>query len=221
MTLAVLISGGLDSAILLRESLTLHAPVHPLYVRCGLFWETAELNHLQRLLTALRQPALKPLQILDLPVADIYGFHWSITGENVPDAESADAAVFLPGRNVMLLAKAMLWCHRNRIPALALGLLSSNPFPDSAAEFFQAFQDAVNQAIEGSVEVVRPYAGLHKAEVMHRARHLPLELTFSCIRPVAGQHCGRCNKCAERRRAFAEAGLTDATHYHREDACTA
>ena len=34
---------------------------------------------------------------------------------------------------------------------------------------------------------------------MALGRGLPLELTFSCIAPVAGQHCGRCNKCAERR----------------------
>jgi 7-cyano-7-deazaguanine synthase len=38
-------------------------------------------------------------------------------------------------------------------------------------------------------------------------------LTFSCMRPVDGKHCGTCNKCAERRRAFASAGLSDPTEY--------
>ena len=37
--LAVLVSGGLDSAILLGESLHAHDGMHPLYVRCGLAWE--------------------------------------------------------------------------------------------------------------------------------------------------------------------------------------
>jgi 7-cyano-7-deazaguanine synthase len=46
---------------------------------------------------------------------------------------------------------------------------------------------------------------------------LPLELTFSCLRPVGGLHCGRCNKCAERRRGFAEAGLPDPTQYANAD----
>ena len=97
--------------------------------------------------------------------------------------------------------------------AVALATLGSNPFPDATPAFFDGYQDVVNRAIRGSVRILRPYAGLSKAEVMHRGRGLPLELTFSCIRPEAGRHCGACNKCEERRVAFAEAGLEDRTDY--------
>lgn len=100
---AVLVSGGLDSAILLGEIVRECAAVHPLYVRHGLYWEADELRHLGRFLDAIHRPALRPLQVLEMPVADLYGAHWSITGRNVPDADSPDAAVFLPGRNVLLL----------------------------------------------------------------------------------------------------------------------
>src|SRR5438067_822862 len=93
-SLAVLVSGGLDSAILLGESLLQHAAVHPLYVRCGLYWEMAELDHLRRFLAAVARPSLQPLHLLDMPVRDLYGAHWSVTGENVPAAETPDAAVF-------------------------------------------------------------------------------------------------------------------------------
>jgi 7-cyano-7-deazaguanine synthase len=211
--LAVLVSGGLDSSILLGESLSRHARVHPLYVRQGLYWETTELRCLQRFLQALRQPALRPLTVLDLPVADLYGDHWSVHGQGVPNADSPDAAVFLPGRNVLLLAKALLWCHLHGIPALALAPLKSNPFPDATPAFFTAFQDVVNLAVGGRVQVQRPYLSLGKTAVLHRGRQFPLGLTFSCIRPVEGKHCGCCNKCAERRRAFADAGLPDPTEY--------
>jgi 7-cyano-7-deazaguanine synthase len=218
---AVLISGGVDSAILLAEALTKHPAVHPLYVRTGLYWETVELRHLRRFLKAIRRPALQPLQVLELPVQDLYGDHWSITGRDVPDGDSPDEAVFLPGRNVLLLAKTLLWCHLHDVPAVALALLGSNPFPDATPDFFTHYQRTVNQAVGGAVEVCRPYAGLSKAAVLHRGRGLPLELTFSCIRPVNGKHCGSCNKCAERRRGFAEAGMPDATVYHMEDgSCT-
>jgi 7-cyano-7-deazaguanine synthase len=61
------------------------------------------------------------------------------------------------------------------------------------------------------VRILRPYAGLDKTEVMRRGRGLPLGLTFSCLRPAHGRHCGRCNKCRERREAFADAGLRDPT----------
>jgi 7-cyano-7-deazaguanine synthase len=219
--LAVLLSGGLDSAILLGEALTNHVAVHPLYVRSGLYWETAELTACRRFLEAVHRPSLQPLQVLDLPVADLYGPHWSITGRDVPDGDSPDEAVFLPGRNVLLLAKTMLWCHLHGVPALALAILGANPFPDATPAFFTGFQNAVNQAVDGAVEVRRPYAGLSKVEVLRRGAGLPLALTFSCIRPVAGRHCGRCNKCAERRRAFRDAGLTDATAYAAEGTCIA
>ncbi len=211
--LAVLASGGLDSAILLGEALRTHEAVHPLYVRHGLHWEPAELQHLRRFLDAVQCQALRPLHVLEMPVADLYAAHWSITGRDVPDAESPDEAVFLPGRNVLLLAKAILWCHLRDVPAVALAPLESNPFPDATAEFFDGYQDLVNRAVGGVVRVLRPYAGLHKTAVMRRGQGLPLELTFSCIRPVGGRHCGRCNKCAERRRAFVDAGLLDRTEY--------
>src|SRR5215470_9334525 len=98
-TLAVLISGGLDSAILLGDALRHHARVTPIYMRCGLRWETIEKSYLDLYLAALRSPALAPLVTLDQPIADVYGAHWSITGKDVPDAASPDEAVFLPGRN--------------------------------------------------------------------------------------------------------------------------
>jgi 7-cyano-7-deazaguanine synthase len=219
--LAVLISGGVDSAVLLGESLRQLPAVQPLYVRTGLSWETTELEHLQRFMQAVAAPALRPLHILDLPVTDLYGRHWSLTGEEVPDAASPDEAVFLPGRNVLLLAKTLLWCHLHRVPALALAVLAGNPFPDATPAFFAAYAGAVNQAVGGAVRVLRPYAALSKTQVLERGRHLPLERTFSCIHPIAGRHCGACNKCAERRRAFAAAGLADRTVYHSEGPCTA
>jgi 7-cyano-7-deazaguanine synthase len=215
-TLAILISGGLDSAILLGEVLPLHQTVYPLFVRCGRYWEEAELNHLRHFLEAVRSPALRPLHILDRPVTDVYGSHWSLSGRNVPDGDSADEAVFVPGRNVLLRAKALLWCHLNRVKAVALATLASNPFPDASPAFCDAYQRVVSLAVEGIVEVRRPYAALSKTQVMHRGRDLPLHLTFPCIRPAAGKHCGRCNNCAERRRAFANAGWSNPTEYDPE-----
>jgi 7-cyano-7-deazaguanine synthase len=107
------------------------------------------------------------------------------------------------------------------VPALALAILAGNPFPDATPAFFAAYAGAVNQAVGGAVRVLRPYAELTKVQVLQRGRDLPLERTFSCIHPIAARHCGACNKCAERRRAFAAAGLADRTVYHSEGPCTA
>jgi 7-cyano-7-deazaguanine synthase len=211
--LAVLVSGGIDSAVLLAEAVRAYPAVHPLFVRTGLIWETAELDHLHRFLTAIASPALRPLRILEEPVAELYGRHWSLTGVGVPAAGTPDELVYLPGRNVLLLAKSLLWCHLHGVPEVAMAPLAANPFPDATPEFFRDFTAAVNRAVEGRVRVLRPYAHLHKPELLRRARGVPLEHTFSCIRPANGRHCGRCSKCYERRTGFRDAGIDDPTEY--------
>jgi 7-cyano-7-deazaguanine synthase len=218
---AVLVSGGLDSAILLGELLRSPGAVWPLYVRCGLYWEPAEFAQLQRYLSAVATPPLRPLHFLEMPVRDVYPDHWSLSGRAVPGADTPDDAVYLPGRNVLLLSKALLWCHLQGVGEIALAPLQSNPFPDATPAFFANFEAVVNRAVGGGVRVRLPYLGLHKIDVMRRGAGLPLELTFSCIRPVNGRHCGVCNKCAERRKAFADAHQADRTPYHQENPCTA
>lgn len=215
--LAVLVSGGLDSAVLLAEAAAAYPAVHPIYVRAGSVWEDVEFEYLSRFLSAVRSPALKPCVVVAQPVADVYGGHWSMTGDGVPDDTTPDEDVYLPGRNVMLLAKPLLWCHLNGVPELATAPLAGNPFPDATPGFYQAFGRVVSEAVGGRVRVLRPYAdlGLHKVDVVRRGRAFPLRHTFSCIRPVAGRHCGACNKCGERRQGFAAAGVPDPTDYGR------
>lgn len=213
--LAVLVSGGLDSAVLLGEAVRVFPRVVPLYVRTGAVWEAVEHRHLLRFLTALRSPALTPPVTLELPVADVYGSHWSLNGAGVPDESTPDEAVYLPGRNVILLSKALLWCHLNGVPEVATAPLAANPFPDATDEFYDGFAEVVSKAVGGRVRVLRPYAalGLHKVDVVRRGAGMPLEHTFSCIRPFGELHCGRCNKCAERQHGFRAAGMPDPTVY--------
>jgi 7-cyano-7-deazaguanine synthase len=210
---AVLISGGLDSAILCVELLGDYARVHPLYIRGGLRWEAVELAAARAFLTEIGHPRLERLTVLDEPIRDVYGQHWSTGGRGVPGSETSDDAVYLPGRNVLLTVKASVWCRLRDVGALALGCLGSNPFPDSTPTFFDDLQSVLSRAMSGSPRLIRPFDRLHKKEVVLRGKHLPLHLTFSCIAPVDGLHCGECNKCAERRMGFQKAGVRDQTRY--------
>ena len=215
--LAVLVSGGLDSAVLVAEAARVYPAVFPIYVRFGLLWEEVERHYLDRFLDAVRTPSLRPLEVLDQPVDDVYGSHWSVTGHDAPEAEAPHDADFLPGRNVLLLAKPLLWCHLKDVPEIATAPLGSNPFPDATPAFYDGFAAIVNQAVGGRVRVLRPYAALTKVDVLHRGRDLPLEQTFSCIRPAGLLPCGRCIKCGERKKVFADAGMNDPTEYANPD----
>ena len=169
--------------------------------------------HLRRFLATLAQSGLRQLVVLDLPVGPLYDAHWSVSGVDVPDDGSSDNAVYLPGRNLLLLAQPSVWCALHDIHTVALGTLKGNPFPDSTREFFDELGALVQRAMGHSLRVLTPYADLTKAQVLERGSGLALEHTFSCIDPRDGRHCGHCNKCAERRRAFAESSLEDVTHY--------
>ena len=211
----VLLSGGLDSAVLLGLALEHGHHVVPFYVRAGCIWEERELEAVRQLLAALARSNLEELVVLDMPLADLYEDHWSISGRDVPDDHTDDDAVFLLGRNPLLLIKPVLWCQLHGVPQLALATLAGNPFDDAAPEFFTRFQEMISQATRASIGVVRPFERMTKREVMLAGRQLPLELTFSCLAPVGGLHCGRCNKCAERARAFGQLGVADPTRYAR------
>jgi 7-cyano-7-deazaguanine synthase len=212
--LVVLTSGGVDSAILVADQAAQGHVVHPLHLRFGLAWEQVEEAYLRRFLDAIAdRQRIRPLTVLELPIADVYGAHWSVSGADTPDETTPDEAVYLPGRNLLLLAKTTVWCALHGVATIALGTLRANPFADSTPEFLSGLAGLASLALSHRLAVVQPFAQLTKAEVLARGRHLPLEHTLSCVAPVGDLHCQTCNKCAERRKAFAEAGIEDRTRY--------
>ncbi|MBW3661258.1 MAG: 7-cyano-7-deazaguanine synthase [Gemmatimonadetes bacterium] len=217
----VLISGGLDSAVALAETARDRGPVVPVYVRSGLVWEPAEMYWTDRFLQTMPEDFVEPLVVLDLPVADLYGDHWSVTGEAAPGADTPDEAVYLPGRNLLLLSKVGVLAVARGCQSIVSGSLADNPFPDGRRVFFDAMGEAIGLALglERALPIETPLAGLGKAEVIRRGAHWRLDLTFSCVDPTSDhRHCGVCNKCAERRRGFGEAGVSDPTMYAMEPA---
>jgi 7-cyano-7-deazaguanine synthase len=212
-TIGVLFSGGLDSSILLAHLLGQGHTIRPFYVRSRLVWEALELAACRQFLQALRCDRLQDLVTLELPLDDLYDGHWSVTGRNTPDATSPDTSVYMPGRNALLIIKAAVWCQLHGIPTLALAPLGTNPFADATAAFFTSFETALNQGVAEPLRIVRPFADTTKRQVMALGSRFPLHLTFSCISPRNGLHCGTCNKCAERRMAFEVLDSPDPTRY--------
>lgn len=214
-SVCALVSGGLDSCVMLAALARRYRKVYPVFIRQGLVWEAAELAHLRKFLRAAEIPHVQSLTVLDLAVRDLYGAHWSTTGRKVPGPKTQDEAVYLPGRNLLLLSKAVVFCALHQIDTIAIGSLGHNPFPDATPKFFRDFARAAGEALDFRVNIIAPFRSLTKEQVVRRGHRLglPLHLSFSCIAPRRGLHCGRCNKCAERRRAFPVAHVADGTKY--------
>jgi 7-cyano-7-deazaguanine synthase len=144
--IGVLASGGLDSSILVGQLLGQGRRVQPFYIRAGLVWEGSELPALRRYLRAIATEKLATPIVFNMPLADVYHGHWALTGEDIPDAESPDEAVFLPGRNALLILKAAIWCQLHGIEELALAPLGTSPFEDAGEAFLGDFQAALTAA---------------------------------------------------------------------------
>jgi 7-cyano-7-deazaguanine synthase len=214
----VLLSGGLDSAVLLAQEAR-RGRAYPLYIRVGLAWEASELRMIDRLLAApVFAGRVEPLLAMDFNMRDIYPpSHWAIAGKP-PAYDSADEEVYLPGRNLVLLTKAGVSALSHRAHRIVLGPLGGNPFPDATPAFFAAMSRALSLGLDHAISVEAPLLDRTKEDVIRlgNALQVPLELTLSCMNPVAGDpplHCGLCSKCRERRDAFAAAAGSDPTPY--------
>jgi 7-cyano-7-deazaguanine synthase len=224
MPTAVLLSGGLDSAVLVAEEAS-RSVVQPVYVSVGLAWEAAERAAVDRLLAApVFAGRLRPLVTLSVDMRDVYAAsHWAITGRP-PGYHTPDEDVYLPGRNIILLGKAGVFCAAAGIERLVMGTLGHNPFPDATPEFRAAMAHALSLGLAFELVVEAPYADVSKADVIRRGAALgvPFHLTLSCMNPAlvslpSGSsepvHCGVCSKCRERHDAFDELDMTDPTAY--------
>jgi 7-cyano-7-deazaguanine synthase len=243
-SVAVLLSGGLDSAVLLAEEAR-RVPavdVHPIYVSVGLAWESGERSAVERILSAAQLgPQIRALLSLSVDMSDVYpATHWARQGRP-PGYHTPDEDVYLHGRNIVLLAKAGIYCASAGIDRVVIGTLDHNPFPDATPAFRQAMASALSLGLAHALVIDAPYAHVGKADVIRRGTvlGLPLELTLSCMRggatggqtPVGADgstgvrppldeqagvrppHCGLCSKCRERHDAFLEAGAEDPTDY--------
>lgn len=219
MPSAVLLSGGLDSAVLLAEEAA-RGDVQPVYVSVGLAWESAERTAVEALLSSdALGTGLRPLASLSVDMRDVYpDTHWAVGGQP-PAFHTPDEDVYLPGRNVVLLGKAAVYCAAAHLDRLVIGTLAHNPFPDATPAFRTAMAEALSLGLAHPLQIDAPYADVSKAEVIRRGLSLgvPLDLTLSCMNPIHRArevvHCGLCSKCRERHHAFLEAGILDPTEY--------
>ena len=147
----------------------------------------------------------------------------SLTDERIQVAEANLAArevptSYVPFRNSHLLAIATSWAEVTGAGSIYIGAVAedSSGYPDCRPEFYEAFQKTIDTGTKPDthIEIRTPIINMRKSEIIKRGLELaaPLELTWSCYvsEDVA---CGRCDSCALRLRAFAEAGVADPIRY--------
>ena len=221
----VLLSGGMDSAVVLAIAREQGFACHALSVAYGQR-HTSELEAAGRVAAALGAVEHKTV-VVDLR---------SIGGSALTDAAidvpldndghviGADIPVtYVPARNTIMLSVALGWAEVLGAADIFCGVnaVDYSGYPDCRPEFVEAFERLANLATKAGVEgaglrVHAPLQHLGKDAIVREGLRLGVDFsaTVSCYNAdAAGRACGHCDACRLRADGFAVAGMEDPTRY--------
>jgi 7-cyano-7-deazaguanine synthase in queuosine biosynthesis len=213
----VMLGGGVESTLLVKQLLRTGQTLTPVHVRCGLWWEDCEALYILRFCAANAGRGLSPLVEIRAACSDVLAGHWGLTGCNIPRVGDAASSLEIPQRNWTLLSTVA--AHFPELPELTLvmGTTADNSYSDGTRQFFDDCERTLTRQTGRPVRVLTPLIHDDKTQVIRQADRETLALSFSCIDPTNDLHCGRCYKCGKRRAAFRKAGVDDPTIYAHAD----
>lgn len=214
----VLLSGGLDSTVLLAKLVAEGRRVLAMGVNYG--------QRHSREIDSARAVAAHygvPYRLADLRAVSAFFGKNSLTDNSVPVYEGAYnetgmKTTVVPARNLILVSLATAWAISEKCDSVAYAAHGGDHaiYPDCREEFAEKLDAVVRIADWHSVCLERPFVGMSKAEIVALGAKLgvPFALTWSCYN--GGEtHCGKCSTCVERAAAFRSAGVPDPTVYEK------
>jgi 7-cyano-7-deazaguanine synthase len=220
MAATVLISGGLDSTVLLHM-VAKKLGAEPIY---ALSFDYGQ-KHPKELAMAKwqcdRVPSVAEHIVTSLPdfAALVSGASSLVSGggdvpdlSDVPEAERDQPPTYVPNRNMILLSLAAAFAESRGCEVLYYGAQAQDEYGywDCTDEFIRRINDVLSLNRRNPVRVEAPFAHLRKSEEIRLGLELGVDFahTWTCYRGGA-KPCGLCPTCVERLNAFAEVGMTD------------
>ena len=215
----VLLSGGMDSAVVVAIAREQGFAVHALSVRYGQR-HTSELDAAARVATTLGAAAHKTVHV------DLRSIGGSALTDDIDVPEAGGPGIpvtYVPARNTIMLSVALGWAEVLGASDLFCGVnaVDYSGYPDCRPEFIDGFQALANLATKAGVEgagfrVHAPLLRMSKADIVREGLRLGVDFsqTVSCYQAdVDGRACGHCDACRLRAEGFEAAGVTDPTRY--------
>jgi 7-cyano-7-deazaguanine synthase len=223
-----LLSGGMDSAVVLAEARAAgRRPVALSFLygqRHGVELEAAR--------RVARAQGVADHRLVAIDLASLASSSLTGRGEVEKDRDQARIgsdvpSTYVPARNTVFLALALGLAESIGAEELWIGVnaIDYSGYPDCRPEFLAAFERLANLATAAGTErgqrfrVRAPLMQLDKAAIVLRADALGVDLglTHTCYDPVLGPAgalaCGRCDACRLRLAGFAAAGRSDPLPY--------
>lgn len=221
----VLVSGGLDSAVVLAAARRKGFECHALSFDYGQRHKV-ELAAAQRVCATLGAASHRVLK-LDLRAVGGSALTADIAVPKNRDEAAMAASVpvtYVPARNTVFLSFALALAEVIGARDIFIGVnaVDYSGYPDCRPAFIAAFEKLARLATKagaaGAKFAVRaPLLRLGKGEIVRLGLKLGVDfsLTHSCYDPQKKLACGRCDSCRLRLRGFAQAKVADPIRYAR------
>ncbi len=221
----ILVSGGMDSAVVLAIAREQGFAPYALSVRYGQR-HTSELDAAVRVAAAHGAVAHKTVNV------DLRSLGGSaLTSEEIQVPVDTDGHVmgadipvtYVPARNTIMLSVALGWAEVLGATDLFCGVnaVDYSGYPDCRPDFIAGFEALANLATKAGVEgagfrVHAPLMRMTKGDIVREGLRLGVDFatTVSCYQADSeGRACGHCDACRLRAEGFAAAGVADPTRY--------
>jgi len=217
MKIVVILSGGIDSTVLLHSYLHKQQDeVRALSINYGQ-------RHVLELAYAEIQAsrAKVPWACVDLSnLRDVLpGSSQTDSSVEVPHGHYAEESMkqtVVPNRNMILLSVAIGHAIAHQCDAVAYAAHAGDHaiYPDCRREFVQAMQGAAQLCDWRRIDLLSPFVDFSKADIVEQGELLGVDFskTYSCYEGNE-IHCGKCGTCTERKEAFELNSIKDPTQY--------
>jgi 7-cyano-7-deazaguanine synthase len=212
----LLLSGGMDSGVLLAVSRSGYAKIHAVGFDYGSRHNARELT----MAKCLADKYEASFTTIALPfVNDLFSSSILLSGGNVPEGSYNDTnmrSTVVPFRNGIMLSVAIGMAENLGIKDVLIAAHAGDHpvYPDCRESFVNAMSKAANEGTYTGVRVIAPFVSISKAKIAEigRGTGFDFSLTWSCYKG-RDLHCGKCATCNERKTALGFDRGLDPTRY--------
>jgi len=190
MSIVTLVSGGIDSSLMVLLAKKEGIIQHPLFIDYGQLGREKELSACRAIHVAHGLPE---------PVAmSLPGFGEIISSGLTDSQKDVFADAFLPGRNLLFLLAGAAYAYQVNASAVAIGLLNEEThlFPDQTRQFLIQAEAIFSLCMGINIRIIAPLMKFYKSDVLRLAKRYGLTGTYSCHSGLA-EPCGVCVSCKE------------------------
>ncbi|RAP51504.1 MAG: 7-cyano-7-deazaguanine synthase QueC [Methanosphaera sp. rholeuAM270] len=138
--------------------------------------------------------------------------------DNYDVALQTAKSVWVPARNTVFCSIALAYAESLSAKIIIVGwdYEEAITFPDNSREYLKAFNETIKHGSFDDIEIKAPLIDLNKKEIVEKGwkYNAPMDLSYSCYKG-GRYHCGVCESCKRRKRAFIESGIDDSTKYEK------